>query len=259
MGRSGSHKAKSSPPSGASVRAAPEARIAELEAQLAVADQALKSQRSSYDEDATSFEKALARLAQSERSLSQTKARLVDTEALVRTERARAETISAELTAAKAAAAAEIALARESASAAEAREQQALAAARGARFGEAANAAELAELQGKVSALQIDLADCQAEVAAADERNAVLTHECTRLLSLLGSLGVLAREITHLTVQAATAEASLPKVEAWLGRDVESKHVRATVRPEAPSASMLKASRAPSAPEIVVDGVKLES
>ena len=226
--------------------------------------------------------------------MSQTKARLVDTETLARTERARAEAISAELTASKATAAAEIALARESASAAEAREQQALAAARAARFGEAANGAELEELQAKVSDLQTalaelalrhtestnerarcelertealalngrlksDLGDCQAEFAAAEERNAVLSHERTRLLGLLGSLGVLAREITHLTVQATTAEASLPKVEAWLGRDVEAKHVRATVRPESPSAPMPQASRSPSAPEIVVDGVKLES
>jgi chromosome segregation ATPase len=280
MGRSGSYKAKSSSPLGSSVRGAapspsarngmtgrPDPRIAELETQLAAAAQALQSQRSSYDEDSSSFEKTLSRLAQSERSLSQTKARLVDAETLARTEQARAEALSAELAASKATAAAEIAGAREGASAAEAREQQALAAARAARFGEAANSAELDELQGKLSDLhaqhaelvsrhtelttersrfeveirearahhertQRELEHCQAEVAAAEERNAELTHERTRLSGVLASLEVLAREITQLTAQSATATTSLPEVEAWLGRDVEAKHARATVRPE---------------------------
>jgi chromosome segregation ATPase len=306
MGRSGSYKAKSSPPLASSVHGAapppgarngvtgrPDARIAELEAQLAAAAQALQSQRSSYDEDSTSFEKTLSRLAQSERSLSQTKARLVDAETLARTEQARAEALSTELAANKATAAAEIAAARESASAAEAREQQALAAARAARFGEAANGAELDELQVKLSDLharhaelasrhtelttelarheveltevrahhertQRELEHCQAEVAVAQERNAELTRERTRLLGVLASLEVLAREITQLTAQAATATTKLPEVEAWLGRDVEAKHARATVRPEGIAVSAPKASRPDSAPEIVVDGLKLE-
>ena len=246
MGRPASPKPKSGPASERTGRVprsttplglgvAPEARIADLETQLALAIQSLQNQRSSYDEDSASFEKTLARLAQSERSLSQTKARLVDAEA--------------------------------SASAAEAREQQALATARAARFEQAANAAELEELQGKVSDLQAehallgvrhaeviaerascevdlaeavavneglkrDLDDCQAELAAAKERNGLLTHERTRLSSILASLEVLAREITHLTVQSTTAGASLPAVEGWLGRDVEAEHIRATVRPE---------------------------
>jgi chromosome segregation ATPase len=306
MGRSGSYKAKSSPPLASSVRGAaplpnarngvtgrPDARIAELEAQLAAAAQALQSQRSSYDEDSTSFDKTLSRLAQSERSLSQTKARLVDAETLARTEQARAEALSAELAASKATAAAEITAARDSASAAEAREQQALAAARAARFGEAANGAELDELQGKLSDLhaqhaelasrhtevttersryegelrqaradhertQRELEHCQAEVAAAAERNAELTHERTRLLGVLASLEVLAREITQLTAQAATTTTSLPEVEAWLGRDVEAKHARATVRPEGIAVSAPKPTLAHSAPEIMVGGVKLE-
>jgi chromosome segregation ATPase len=306
MGRSGSYKAKSSPPLGSSVRGAappsarngirpkPDARIAELEAQLAAAAQALQRQRSSYDEDSSSFEKTLSRLAQSERSLSQTKARLVDAETLARAEQARAEALAAELAASKAMAAVEIAAARESASAAEGREQQALAAARAARFGEAANGAELDELQGKLNdlhaqhadlklrhsesaaeraryeaeltqarahqeRLQSELEHCQAEVAAAEERNAELTHERTRLLGVLASLEVLAREITQLTAQAATATASLPEEEPWLGRDVEAKHARATVRPEGIAVSAPQASRVRSAPEILVDGVKLES
>ena len=100
--------------------------------------------------------------------------------------------------------------------------------------------------------------DCQAEVAATAERNAVLTHERTRLLGLLASLEVLAREITQLTAQTATATGNLPKVEAWLGRDVEAEHVRATVRPEGMSVPAPKARRTLSAPEITVDGVKLE-
>jgi len=213
MGRSGNHKLRSTPPSDSAERGAPslsstpkgprvmpDARFAELEAQLALATQALQRQQSSYDEDSASFEKALSRLAQSERLLSQTKARLVDAEALARAEQARAEALSAELAALKATTAAEIALARESAAAAEAREQQALATARAARFEQAANLAELEELQGKLSDLQAehamrygeaaaeralceadlaqaiahgerlknDLEDCQAEVAAAE-------------------------------------------------------------------------------------------
>jgi colicin import membrane protein len=272
MGQSGSHKPKSSllsgysapgpaplPSSRKSTAPRPNARIAELEAQLATATQALQSQRSSYDEDSSSFEKTLSRLAQSERALSQTKARLVNAETLAQTEQARADALSAELAATRAAAAAELAAARESASAAEAREQQALAAARAARFGQAANGAELDELQGKVSGMHAELERCQAEVAAAEERNAVLTQERTQLLGVLASLEVLAREITQLTAQAATAGASLPKVEAWLGRDVESKHVRATVRPEGMLAAPPNPSRAPAAPDLVGDGVKLES
>jgi chromosome segregation ATPase len=307
MGRSGTHPATSGPPSGATGRGAasvsstpdspsgrPDGRIAELEAELAVAVQALHSQCSTYDEDSASFEKALSRLAQSERALSQTKARLVDADTRARAEQARAEALSAELTALRASVAADISLARESASAAEAREQQALAAARAARFEQAANGAELEELQTKLSDLQTqhaelamhhseltaervlieaelsealahnerlksDLQEGQHELAAAAERNAVLTHERTRLLGLLGSLDVLAREITHLTEQAASARANLPKVEAWLGRDIEAEHVRATVRPEGMPALASPASRTQSAPEIMVDGVKLES
>jgi chromosome segregation ATPase len=274
--------------------AGPDPRIADLEAQLTLVAQALQSQRSSYDEDSASFEKTLSRLAQSERSLSQTKARLVDAEALTRAEQARAEALSAELEAIKLTTAAEIASARESASAAEAREQQALATARAARFEQAANAAELEELQGKVSDLHLehaelgvryseltavrahcevelaeamaineglkrDLDDCQGELAAATERNSELTHERARLLGLLASLDVLAREITHLTMQAGTGAASLPKVEGWLGRDVEAEHIRATVRPEGMPAPAPKVSRSQSAPEITVNGVKLES
>ena len=272
MGQSGNHKAESSPLPGYSARGTaplphtpksmadrPDARIAALEAQLAAATQALQSQRSSYDEDSSSFEKTLLRLAQSERALSQTKARLVDAETLAQTERARAEALSGELAASRAVAAAEVAAARESASAAEAREQQALAAARAARFGEAANAAELDELQGKVSDLHADLQRRQAEVAAAEERNAVLTHERTQLLGVLASLEVLAREITQLTTQATTVGASLPKVEAWLGRDFESKHARATVRPDGLPASPPKPSRAQSEPALAVDAVEIES
>lgn len=304
MGRSGSHKAKSLPPSDVIGRGVaslsstpkrpgvrPDARVADLEAQLALTTRALQSQQSTYDEDSASFEKALSRLAQSERSLSQTKARLVDAEALARAEQARTEALSAELTALRATAAAEIALAREGATAAEAREQQALAAARATRFELAATVAELEELQGKVSdlhaehalhrseltaeralcevdlkeavahneRLKSDLLGCQAELAAAGERNAVLTHERTRLLGLLASLEVLAREIAHLTGQVGTATGNLPKVEAWLGRDVEAEHVRATMRPEGTSAPAPKASRTLSAPEITVDGIKLES
>ena len=272
MGQSGSHKAKSSPLAGYSARgpapllgtpknmaARSNTRIAELEAQLAAANQALQSQRSSYDEDSSSFEKTLSRLAQSERALSQTKARLVDAETLAQTERARAETLSAELAASRARAEADVAAARESASAAEAREQQAIAAARAARFGEAANGAELDELQGKVSELHAELARRQAEVAATEERNAILTHERTQLLGVLASLEVLAREITQLTTQATTVGASLPKVEAWLGRDVESKHVRATVRPEGLPASPPKPSPAQTEPAPGADAVELES
>jgi chromosome segregation ATPase len=276
MGRSGSHKAKSGPPpdaigrrtasplSSPTRRPAPDARIADLEAQLASVEKALESQKSSYDEDTASFEKTLSRLAQSERSLSQTKARLVDAEALARTEQARAEALSAELAAVKANAAAELALARQSASAVEAREQQALTLARAVRFEQAANLAELEELQGKVGGLQADnerlksdLQDCRAEVAGAAERNTVLTHERTRLLDLLAALDVLAREVAHLTSQAAAAESHLPKVEGWLGRDVEAEHIRATLRPEGFSAPVPKPSRTPSAPEITVTGAKL--
>jgi hypothetical protein len=78
-------------------------------------------------------------------------------------------------------------------------------------------------------------------------------------LGVLASLEVLAREITQLTAQAATATASLPEEEPWLGRDVEAKHARATVRPEGIAVSAPQASRVRSAPEILVDGVKLES
>lgn len=252
MARSGSHKAHRAPSVSTERGPAlvkPDARIAELEAQLELAGKALQSQRSSYDEDSASFEKTLSRLAQSERSLSQTKARLVDVEAFARAEQARADGLAAELASLRATSAAELAAARESASAAEARAQQAATLARAARFEQAANVAELEELQGKVE-------DLQAEVAAGEERNSVLSHERTRLLGLLASLEVLAREITHLTLQAATARPSLPKVEGWLGRDVEAEHIRATLRPQGFSAP---ASRSRSAPELVVDGVKLES
>jgi chromosome segregation ATPase len=307
MGRSENHEPESGPPSEPTARGAgarsrtprglgdgPEPRIADLESQLALAAQALQSQRATYDEDSASFEKALSRLAQSERSLSQTKARLVDAETLARAERGRAEALAVDLEAIKTTAAAELASAKERASAAEAREQQALATARAARFEQAANAAELEEAQGKVSDLQAqnaelgvrhtaliaqqalcdvqlieamalianlktDLADCQVELAAANERNSLLTHERTRLSGLLGSLEVLAREITQLTGQAAIDGASLPKVEGWIGRDVEAEHIRVTLRPEGMAAPAPKAPRTESAPEITVDGVKLES
>jgi hypothetical protein len=72
---------------------------------------------------------------------------------------------------------------------------------------------------------------------------------------------VLGREITHLTVQAASMQTSveLPKVEVWLGRDVEAEHVRATMRPDGMLAPPLPPRRASSHPEIVIDGLKLNS
>ena len=70
--------------------------LAQVEAELAEAHQAIAQQRREFDEDASSFAQAIARLSHSERTLGQTKAKLLD--ALERAERA--ETRSTELSAA---------------------------------------------------------------------------------------------------------------------------------------------------------------
>src|SRR5690349_4322235 len=53
-------------------------RMAELEGQLAEAREALARQKQEYEENATSFGQVMARLSHSERTLGQTKAKLMD-------------------------------------------------------------------------------------------------------------------------------------------------------------------------------------
>ena len=62
--------------------------VAEVEAELAETQQAMAQQRREFDEDASSFAQAISRLAHSERTLGQTKAKFLD--ALERAERAEA-------------------------------------------------------------------------------------------------------------------------------------------------------------------------
>jgi DNA repair exonuclease SbcCD ATPase subunit len=197
-------------------------------------------------EDAASFAQTLARLAQSERALSQTKAKLVDAET---------RAVTAEARVSQAAAMAESAEAK--LLEAEAREREALIAAQEASEEKAALLLEIAELKRGVrpSAAQ----DLSRELASAEQRIDVLTHERERLLELLSSLEVLGREITHLTTQASVNSPALPKAEVWLGRDLEAEHVRATMRPEGLSAPPRAAVRSWSTPEISIDGLKLES
>jgi chromosome segregation ATPase len=57
---------------------APHWRVAELEQELARAQDALLHQREEFDQDAASFQQAIARLSHSERALGQAKARLSD-------------------------------------------------------------------------------------------------------------------------------------------------------------------------------------
>lgn len=57
---------------------APHWRVAELEQELARAHDALARQRQEFDQDASSFQQAIARLSHSERALGQAKARLSD-------------------------------------------------------------------------------------------------------------------------------------------------------------------------------------
>ena len=72
-------------------------RIADLEVQLAEARGAMAEQRREFDEDATSFGQALARLSHSERTLGQTKAKLLDAEDRERKAEARIAALSADL------------------------------------------------------------------------------------------------------------------------------------------------------------------
>jgi chromosome segregation ATPase len=195
------------------------ARVAELEAQLEQAHQTLRDERANQEQESENFAKTLARLTQSERALSQAQAKVVRAEA--RAEQAEAEVKSLRT-----------------------------------------EASELhtawTELSLNGATLQQALDACRSDLAAAESRVDVLTHERTRLLDVLASLEVLGREISQLTNQATAEGTSLPKGECWLGRDVEAEHVRATVRPEGMSAAPPKAPRTWSAPEIVVDGIKLE-
>jgi chromosome segregation ATPase len=208
MSRSASHKSKAADPS-----------VAELLVQLEQAHQALRDERASHEQESENFVKALARLGQSERALSQAQAKVVRAEA--RAEQAEAEVKSLR-----------------------------------------SEASDLhtawTELSLNGAPLQQALDACRRDLAAAETRVDALTHERTRLLDVLASLEVLGREISQLTSQATAEGTSLPKSE-WLGRDVEAEHVRATVRPEGMSAAPPKAPRAWSTPEILVDGVKLES
>lgn len=289
MGRSRSHRALS-----ASAVQTPSSgdRVAELEAQLRATQQELESARAAHQEDSAGFAQTLSRLTQSERSLSQTRAKLVEAEAKyepllaqLKALRELAESLShdsaagteecAKLNEALHAAEARItdaesrvtsAQAREAAAdaraneletrlaEAEARERDALIAAEEARDERAAVAAELEAVRSE----QGDSGEARRQLAAAEARLDTLTHERVRLLELFASLEVLGREITHLTEQATPASPALPKVEAWLGRDVEAEHVRATLRPEGFSAPP-QASRTWSTPEIVIDGMKVES
>jgi len=239
-------------------------RIAELEARLYAAEDALKRAKESHDEDSAGFAQGLSKLAHSERALSQTRAKLVDADARCvalerKVERALAELATVKADAeCKAAAAlerderrtAELAelrrlaesLSRDSAAGAdecarlaealreaEERERVALLAAEDARDDRAA-------LQAEVDALKVRSAPSPGgdeRLAALQERLDLLTHERARLLELLASLDVLGREITHLTMQATPTSVALPQVESWLGRDVEAEHVRATLRPKA--------------------------
>jgi len=59
---------------------APHWRVAELEQELVSARDALARQRQEFDQDAASFQQAIARLSHSERALGQAKARLSDAE-----------------------------------------------------------------------------------------------------------------------------------------------------------------------------------
>lgn len=137
----------------------------------------------------------------------------------------------------------------------EAREREALIAAEDARDERLATLAELDQLRQSRG----ESREVARQLAAAEARLDTLTHERVRLLELLASLEVLGREITQLTQQAAPDAPGLPRVEEWLGRDVEAEHVRATLRPEAFSAPPPQATRSWSTPEIVIDGIKLES
>src|SRR5450432_1670640 len=67
----------------------PHQRLADLEVQLAEARNTLTKQRQEFDEDASSFAQAIARLSHSERALGHTKAKLMSSEA--RAEKAEAE------------------------------------------------------------------------------------------------------------------------------------------------------------------------
>lgn len=254
-------------------------RVVELEAQLRATQAELERARATYQEDSAGFAQTLSRMTQSERSLSQTRAKLVEAEAKaepllaqLKELRELAESLSrdsaagteecAKLNEAVHAAEQRAAAAEARASEletrlaeAEARERDALIAAEEARDERAAVAAEL-------EAVRLDRGDsseARRQLAAAEARLDTLTHERVRLLELFASLEVLGREITHLTQQATPESTALPKVEAWLGRDVEAEHVRATVRPEAFSAPPVQATRSWSTPEIVIDGVKIDS
>lgn len=283
MGRSRSHRALS-----ANALQAPGSgnRVAELEAQLKATQLELEKARAAHQEDSAGFGQALARLTQSERALSQTRAKLVEAEAKaegtsaqLRELRELAESLSkdsaagteecaklneilrdaeARVTAAQGRAAAADARALEletRLAEAEAREREALIAAEEARDERAAALAEIESLRLD----QGDSGEARRQLAAAEARLDTLTHERVRLLDLFASLEVLGREITHLTQQATPDSPELPKVEAWLGRDVEAEHVRATVRPEAFVPPPAQASRTWSTPEIVIDGVKIDS
>lgn len=256
MGRTRSHRALSEAARAAGT--APD-RAAELEAKLTAMEQELERSRLQHQEDSAGFAQALARLAQSERGLSQTKAKLVDAES--RAARAEARLVAAE--AHRAAAEAQASELEARLLEVEAREREALIAAEDARDERAAAMAEVEQLKRQSlqrepggGANDPESRELRRRLAAAEERVDTLSHERARLLELLASLEVLGREISHLTQQAVPVAAGLPKVEAWLGRDVEAEHVRATVRPEAFSAPPPQASRTWSTPELVIDGVK---
>src|SRR5882724_10509821 len=69
-------------------------RMAELEGQLAEALETLTRQQQESDENATSFGQVMARLSHSERTLGQTKSKLMDAEERVEKSEARAAALS---------------------------------------------------------------------------------------------------------------------------------------------------------------------
>jgi chromosome segregation ATPase len=156
-----------------------------------------------------------------------------------------------------AAGAAECARLSEHWKAAQEREQHALSRALAAETALVEQRAELEQardtaLAGLVRA-QATLAEREAERARDQRELASADQERARFIGILGAIEVLGREIAEVGFQARTAAETRSKLKAE-----EMDADRTTLRPEPPPKPAPRSLRSSTAPEITVDGVRLD-
>jgi chromosome segregation ATPase len=296
-------------------------RTAAIERQLAAALEALARQQQESEENATSFAQLMARLAHSERTLGQTKTKLMAAEERVEKSEARVASFSQQLSQVEArvreqrttferdaqeererfvclsnersaelkalrdlaeslsrdsaAGTAECARLNEQWRAAEEREQAALQRALDAESNQLSSLTELSESKRRegdltercaqlerardlalasLASLQATLTEREAEHARDQRELASADQERAGFIGILAAIEALGREITDVGFHARTAAETRSKIKAE-----EADADRTTLRPEPAPKLVPRSLRSSTAPEITVDGVRLDS